>query len=83
MTKRNVVWLIVRLVGLYLLWGAVTSAFGLVAGLLAFKSFVAVREEGAFFVQPFVMTVLYTALGLYCVADGRVLFYVLNRESDE
>lgn len=87
MTKREVVWLIIRLAGLYFLWNAVTSAATLVAGLQAFlQAFdayaLAQRGSGVVLAQMLFMTVLYSALGLYCVNNGRVFFHVLNRESD-
>ena len=84
MTKREVGWLIVRLAGLYCLWNAVASSPALLAGLHLFLEGLGTtpRGSGAVFFQAFVVTVIYAALGLYCVNDGRVFFHLLSRESD-
>lgn len=83
MTKREVVWLIIRLAGLYFLWNAVASSLALLASLHLFLEGLGTthRGSGTVFFQAFVVTAVYAGLGLYCVNDGRVFFYVLNREA--
>ncbi|HEV7892529.1 MAG TPA: hypothetical protein VGP08_18090 [Pyrinomonadaceae bacterium] len=83
MTKREVVWLIVRLAGLYFLWNAVTSSLGLFASLQLLDGAATPRGAGAVLLQALVVTAFYAVIGLYCVNDGRVFFNVLNREASE
>lgn len=80
MTKRDVVWLIIRLAGLYFLWQAVECAVGFVtsAGIVA-------GTFGAATTAPVLLVLmlkagLYSALGFYCVRDGKFFFDVLSRE---
>ncbi|HKG15469.1 MAG TPA: hypothetical protein VKB12_19265 [Pyrinomonadaceae bacterium] len=81
MTKREVVWLVVGLAGLYFLWNVVTSSSGLFAGLRLLDGSATPRGAGAVFLQALLVTAFYAALGLYCVNDGRFFVNILSRES--
>ena len=81
MTKREVVWLIIRLAGLYFLWQAVESAVCFVtsAGIVNGPSGVAGDSSQVLLLMLF-KAALYSALGFYCVRDGKFFFDVLSRE---
>jgi predicted membrane protein len=87
MTKREIVWLIVKLIGVYFLYEAAASALGLIGTIFTLIS-VAGRYLGAddkfnFFkviAWAIAMTFLYGWIGWYLINDGRLLFALLNRE---
>ena len=87
MTKREIVWLIIRLVGVYFIFQAVLSAWDLIAILAAFFSDVAkMIYAGIAFssVKVMIWTIsmlaFYGFLGWYFVKDGSKLYEILYRE---
>lgn len=87
MTKREIVWLIVKLIGVYFIYQAVTSALSLIGTIFTLIS-IADRYIGADDKQNFLkviawaiaMTAFYGWIGWYLIKDGRLLFAILNRE---
>jgi hypothetical protein len=83
-TKREVVWLLVRLAGLYLLVQAFHESVALAAGLytvLNSGSDLANDYAGLFFVG-FLRLAFLGGLGLHLMRDGKGLFRLLSNESD-
>ena len=83
MTKKEVIWLLIRLAGLYFLWQCVASLFGVLSTLTisqASLDFLA-RSSGLLLTSALLMLV-YLALGLYLLTNGELLFFWLNREPD-
>ncbi len=132
MNKREVVWLIVKLIGTYFLYSAVVAFFGLIGAISALYSLpsdsssASKTDTNVSAVSPIAapdgfpmatpmkqpnaanktvekpldpamkklrdeaiknlllsifLTALYGAIGFYLIRDGRVLFWILNRES--
>lgn len=87
MTKRQVIWLLIRLAGLWFLWQSVTSAVAL--GWLGTylqaseESGLLPKSTGFLFLQSVVLLGVYLALGLYCLRSGTALFNLLNREDPD
>jgi hypothetical protein len=87
MTKREIVWLIVKLIGAYFLYEAATSALGLSGTIFTLIS-VADRhlrddDKLNFFkviAWAIGTTFFYGWIGWYLIKDGRLLFAILNRE---
>ncbi|HVF44093.1 MAG TPA: hypothetical protein VM936_13810 [Pyrinomonadaceae bacterium] len=83
MRKTEVIWLIIRVVGLYFLWQSVETVIALVANFkVASATPGLLANSGGVFMQLIFKAGLYCVLGLYCVGDGRVFFHVLDKESD-
>lgn len=82
MTKREVVWLIIRLAGLYFLWQAVESTVGFVTGLWVANGAYSMPGNSALVLLAMLFkAALYSVLGFYCIGNGRLFFRVLSRES--
>ena len=87
MTKREVIWLLIRLAGVYFLAKGLLMTLELLNVLLVplaydlpgltFSSLI--REQ----FSPLLVTLFYLALGLYLIYRGGVVFRVLNRQPDE
>jgi hypothetical protein len=84
MRKRELIWLIIRVAGLYFLWQSVETVIALIAGFKLANSAPGLLENAGGLLMQFVFKAgLYCVLGLYCVGDGRVFFHVLDKESDD
>ena len=82
MKKSEVVWLIVRLAGVYFFWLAFETSVTLLASLGALSSARGMPgATGWVIVQLLLKMVVYAVLGRYCVEDGNLIFNILNRES--
>ncbi|HEX8282565.1 MAG TPA: hypothetical protein VF588_04385 [Pyrinomonadaceae bacterium] len=82
MTKSEVVWLIIRLAGVYFLWQALETAVGFLTGAgLAIGPRPMVAGSAVVLVGMLLKATFYTVLGFYCIGNGRLLFRVLGRES--
>ncbi|HEX8734727.1 MAG TPA: hypothetical protein VF721_05340 [Pyrinomonadaceae bacterium] len=87
MTKREIVWLIVKLIGVYFLYEAVASALSLVGSIFTLIS-IAGRYLGEDDKYNFSKIIAWTIgvmffygwIGWYLIKDGRLLFALLNRE---
>jgi len=83
MTKKEIVWLLIRIAGAYLLWQGVGSSVGLVANLAFASSTPELLSKSAgAFLGPVVMTGLDLSLGLYLLINGRVVFNLLSDRPD-
>jgi hypothetical protein len=83
MTKREVVWLIIRLAGLYFLWHAGESTIGFVTsvGLVTGEPRMRGDSTALLLGMLFIKACFYSVLGFYCLGNSRLLFRVLSRES--
>lgn len=87
MTKREIVWLIVKLIGVYFIYEAAMSAWNLIATIFTLIA-VSNKYTGADETRNFLklmawalaMTIFYVWIGWYLIKDGRLLFQILNRE---
>jgi hypothetical protein len=80
MNKREVVWLLVRLIGLYLLYLAATTSISLLGTLLtALQAEIASRSMLMFFPSA-LLAVMEGIAGFYLLNTGTVLFNILARE---
>jgi len=83
MNKKQIVWLLVRLIGVFLLYNAVFATVNL--GYMAVLFFVS-RQPGltfALFIQQLSITAIYAAAAAYLLNDGRWLFRLVNSEPDD
>ena len=87
MAKREVVWLIIKLIAVYFIYEAVMSALSLIGSLFTLISLSDLnlsREISNTFLRAIVwaiaMTAFYGWIGWYLIKDGRLLFVILNRE---
>lgn len=81
MKKNEVVWLIIKLIGLYCVFSAITSAISFLG------SFLTVLQEPKvlstwfpIFLQSIAMIAFYGIVGNYLLKDGKFLFDILNQE---
>ena len=88
MTKREIVWLIVKLIGVYFIYEAVMAALSLIGSIFTLISLGGdrniSREASNNFLRviswAFAMTVFYGGIGWHLIQDGSFLFQILNRE---
>lgn len=82
MTKKQVIWILIRLAGLWFLFQAVTGAITLFTTYFHTSQDERLLEKSTWlFLQQAGQMFLSFAIGLYCAADGRILFELLNREN--
>jgi hypothetical protein len=80
-TKKQVIWLVIRLAGLWFLWQSAGNAIALLGSFLHLSENPELLERSTgLLLQMAGQVALSFALGLYCVGDGRILFDLLNRE---
>ena len=81
MNKREAIWLLIRLVGLWFFWQALESALAIVGNyLLASQTPGLLSRSGGVFLQITVRMVIYLALSFYCLGAGNMICYLLSRE---
>ncbi|HEX9962116.1 MAG TPA: hypothetical protein VGB00_14365 [Pyrinomonadaceae bacterium] len=88
MTKREVVWLIIKLIGVYFIYETAMSAWNLIGAIFTLMSLGGsvrlVFAEGNNFYRliawSLAMAVFNGWLGWYLIKDGSLLFQILNRE---
>jgi hypothetical protein len=79
--KREVVWLLIRIAGLYFFWHAIENGFSLIAGhAVAREATELLDKSGGIFIQAVLRTCLYLWLGLYCIGGGHIFFRLLTRQ---
>ena len=84
MTKREAIWIVIRLAGLWFFWHSLETALSIFSTYaLANSEGLIVPGSSRMFVWPALSMVLYLAIGLYCLAGGGMIFNVLNREPDD
>ena len=82
MNKSEVVWLIVRLAGLYFFWQAFEALVALLTSLGALSGARGVLEATGWVIgQLLLKAFVYVVLGIYCVDNGKLFFSILNREA--
>lgn len=86
MTKKQLAWLIIRIIGVFLLYKSLNLAFVVFQNLMAATSLDnsnIVLEKGAGLFSGWIVEgIVYLLLGLYFVIDGKVLFNLLDRETE-
>lgn len=81
MKKSEVVWLVVKLIGLYCVYSAVTGTLTFLSSfLLALQNPELFSKSVIIFLQSIAMIAIYGIVGNYLLRDGKFLFDVLNRE---
>jgi hypothetical protein len=82
MKKSEVVWLIVKLAGVYFCWLAFEASLTLLASLGALSGARGMPGATGWVIVPLMLKAgVYAALGFYCVENGSLFFSILNRES--
>jgi hypothetical protein len=82
MTKKQVIWLLLRLAGLWFLWQALITSLNLVwMGTVMTMS--EAPNTGALLLQSAAFVIGYGVLGVYCLLGGKILFHFLNREDND
>ncbi len=81
MNKREVVWLIIRLIGVYLLYLAAITSISLLGTLLtALQAPELASRSVLLFVSPGLLAIMEGIAGFYLVNSGTILFNILARE---
>ena len=83
MNKKEVIWLLIRIAGLYLIWQSVQSLVALSSGLVAAINTPRLWSVSAgVFFQSVLQIGLYLSLGFYMLLNGRLFYHLLSREPD-
>ena len=83
MTKREVVWLLIRIAGLWFLWQATENVFSVISSFMVASSDPQLSCRSAGLLLPTVVRAgVYLIVGLYCLIGGNVFFQLLNRQPD-
>ena len=81
MNKREVVWLIIRLIGIYFLYSAITgSIIGAASFLTALQTPHIAAASVALFLPSFFILAFEGIFGFYLCTNGIALFNILVRE---
>jgi beta-lactamase regulating signal transducer with metallopeptidase domain len=73
--------LIIRLIGVYLIYLAVTNAISfIVAFMTVMQTPKLLTQSFGVLLQPIIWIVIYIVAGNYLIRDGQHLFTILNRE---
>jgi preprotein translocase subunit SecG len=82
--KREVIWLLIRLAGLWLLWQSLEDAVTLMSSYLtAIQEANLMSRSTWVLVAMFLRMGIHLALGLYCLGAGNLFFDLLNREKPD
>lgn len=81
MKKKELIWTIIRLLGLLGIYMFIEKAVALVVNLYTFMQIPELFEKsfGIIF-QTGILMILYGVVGIYLLIDGNILFTILNRE---
>jgi hypothetical protein len=83
MTKKEIVWLLIRLAGFYFIWRGVEGLIGLLSSFVtAMMEPALFSKSGGIFLQSFLMTGFYLWIGFYLMGDCRFIFRLLNSQPD-
>lgn len=83
MSKKDVIWLLIRIAGLYLIWQSVQSLVALSSGLVAAGNTPGLLSVSAgVFFQSILRIGLYLSLGFYMLLNGKLFFHLLSRQPD-
>lgn len=83
MTKQEVIWLLIRIAGLYSLAKGLLSAFeilGSIIILLTSDTPQVFRSLIGTYIGTTIGSLVLSALGLYLINDGKYIFRVLDRQ---
>jgi hypothetical protein len=81
MKKREIVWLVIKVIGLYFIYEAVTSGLKLIASfIVAFQAPELFYKSIGIFIPQIVLVALCAIIANYLLRDGRLVFDILNRE---
>jgi hypothetical protein len=84
MTKKEIIWLLIRLAGLWFLWQSVQLAIALVGNYLHMRQSPELFTDSAgLWLQMILQLGIHLALALYCLGSGNQLFGLLAREQRE
>lgn len=84
MTKREIVWLLIRLIGIYLIYLAVTGSINLIGSFItAWQTPGLIERSFVMFLLTFFLIVLESIAGIYLLNDGTILFDILDREEKD
>jgi hypothetical protein len=83
MKKEEIIWLLIRIAGLYLLFESLQETLALFSSfLVALKSTQLMTVSAGVFIQAILRILLLTSVGLYLVFNGSLVFHLLNRQPD-
>jgi hypothetical protein len=83
MNKQEVVWLIIRLIGLYLLYCAVTASINFLGTFMTAIQTPSLLEKSlGLFAQAIFLIAIQGIVGIYLLRDGGILFDILQSEGD-
>jgi hypothetical protein len=84
MTKPQVIWLSIRLAGVWFLWQSIENAVALLSTYLQVsQDRELLSRSSAILLQIVLLMGVHTALGIYCLGGGTLLFNLLNREKPD
>jgi hypothetical protein len=81
LNKKEVVWLIIRLIGLWLVWQAIESTSPLITLILGGLPSNYILTFILSILRDLVRIVFYLALGIYFLKGGGLIFGLLNHEA--
>jgi hypothetical protein len=83
MKTNDVIWLLIRIAGLYFLWQCFESVVALISNFVAFSESPGLLEKSTGVQLQILLRIgLYLGLGIYMLANGSLFFQVLNRQPD-
>jgi hypothetical protein len=87
MNKKQVIWLIIRLVGIWFCWEALLTTATILSTIAIFgeaqaHGLVVPEAASGMMIQIVLGGLVKLVIGLYCVGGGELLFSLLNREPD-
>ena len=81
MKKREIVWLIIKVIGLYFVYEAATSGLKLIASfIVAFQTPELFSKSIGIFISQIALFALCSIAANYLLRDGTLVFDILNRE---
>jgi hypothetical protein len=84
MTKAEVIWLLIRVAGLYFIYQSIEVAISTFGVLLVASEAPGVMSKSAGVLLPAIIRIVFYAwLGIYLLNDGSKFFQMLNRRPDD
>ena len=84
MTKAEVIWLLIRVAGLYFIFQSTEVAIGTFGALLVAGQEPGLMSRSAGVLLPAIIRIVFYAwLGIYLLNDGNKFFQMLNRRPDD
>jgi len=81
MNKREAIWILIRLVGLWFFWQTLENAMLIVTNyLLVSQQPGLLSKSGGVFFQITVRMVIYLGFSIYCLGAGDMIYSLLNHE---